>query len=270
MAGEPVKGCRELADELRAMGVRRGLDLLVHSSLRRIGPVSDGAATVLQALRNTVGPDAATIVVPTQTTANSLTSKAFLNATARLDTAELASYVAAMPGFDPGTTPSSGMGGLAEYVRTSPGAVRSAHPQASFAALGPRAADCMASHDMACHLGEQSPLGWLYEHGAAVLLFGVTYAACTAFHLAEYRLPEPPPLRTYQCFTATEGGRAQHAFTEIALDDSDFEELGGVMDKEPFVRRGKVGAAECRLFPIRAAVDFALAWPPFAQRRAAS
>jgi len=161
------------------------------------------------------------------------------------------------------------MGFFAEYVRTRLGAVRSAHPQSSFAALGQRAAACMAGHRLDCHLGEHSPLGWLYRADAAVALLGVDYAACTAFHLAEYRLPGEPQLRQFRCFTSEQGVRREHAFDDIDLDDGDFSELGDEIDNEPFVRRGTVGAAACKWLPIRAAVDFAITWPPFRQRRLA-
>jgi aminoglycoside 3-N-acetyltransferase len=270
MTDDLARAQDNLVADLRALGVRPGQDLLVHSSLRRIGPVAGGAATVLRALQTAAGPDA-TLVVPAQTPANSLSSRAFREKTAGRDRAALARFVAAMPGFDPQTTPSQGVGTFAEYVRTTPGAVRSAHPQSSFAALGPRAADCTAGHEMTCHLGQHSPLGWLYRADAAVILLGVGYASCTAFHLAEYLLPVQPRHRPYRCFTQADGAREEHAFYDIDLDESDFETLGTWLDREAFVRRGRVGnAVGGRLLPLRSAVDFAVAWPPFRRRRAVS
>lgn len=259
----------ELTTELLTLGVQPGQDLLVHCSLRRVGPVAGGPRTLLRALRAAIGPNAI-LVVPAQTTHNSLSSPEFRAATVGLDPVERAQFVAAMPGFDPLTTPSNGMGVLAEHVRTTPGSVRSAHPQSSFAALGPRAAECMSGHDLDCPLGERSPLGWLYRAKAAVLLLGVGYEACTAFHLAEYRLSGGPARRQYQCFTMQDGTRKEHIFTDIDLDAGDFGELGDRIDSEPFVRRGRVGSAtDCRLLPIRSAVDFAVTWPPFRRRRLA-
>jgi aminoglycoside 3-N-acetyltransferase len=261
------RAARELAADLRALGVRPGQDLLVHCSMRRVGPVPGGAATLLRALRSATGPQS-TLVVPAQTRMTSLSSTAFRAATGALDAEGMAWFIATMAAFDPATTPSSGMGVFAEHVRATPGSARSAHPLASFAALGPRAAECMATHDMDCHLGERSPLGWLYQADAAVLLLGVGYSACTAFHLAAYRLPRLPALREYRCLVAAEGARREFSFTDIELHADDFEKLGERVDREPFVRRGRVGsAANCRLLPIRGAVDFAAAWPPFRRRR---
>src|SRR5579863_1190981 len=255
-----------LSAQFRALGVRPGQDLLVHCSMRAVGPVEGGAASVAAALMTVLGPDA-TLVVPAQTTLNSLSSAACLAATSGLDETSLASYIAAMPGFDPAVTPSQGMGQLAELVRTTPGAARSAHPQSSFAAVGARAADSMAGHALDCHLGEQSPLGWLYRQDAAVLLIGVSYDACTAFHLAEYRLPGEPSYREYRCFQAADGARQELAFIDIVLDADDFGALGVRLDGETYVRQGRVGAAGARLLPIRSAVDAATAWPPFVRRR---
>jgi len=265
-------GIDRLVTDLRSLGLRRGQDLLIHSSLRQVGPVDGGAATLLAAIIDVAGPDA-TLVVPTQTTLGSVTSRAFLSATAGLSPEERARFAAAVPGFDPATTPSTGMGAFAEYLRTRPSAVRSGHPLVSFAALGPRARACASVHDLDCHLGERSPLGWLYAADAAILLLGVGYSVCTAFHLAEYRLPGVAPQRRYRCSTASGQTLVQHEFTDIELDDTDFGILGSDVESAadrgalPGLRRGRVGAAACRLLPLRASVDFACSWLAAHRRR---
>jgi aminoglycoside 3-N-acetyltransferase len=257
-------GRDQLAADLRALGLRRGQDLLLPCSLRRVGRIEGGAAALMDAILDVAGPEA-TLAVPAQTTLNSFTSGSFRAATAGLDADRLARFVAAMPGFDPRSTPSSGMGAFAEYLRTRPSASRSGHPQVSFAALGPEARACTAVHDLDCHLGERSPLGWLYAADAAILLLGVGYSACTAFHLAEYRLPGARARRLYRCFTLEAGIRVEREFADIHLDDSDFELLGADLEAAEQaaasgLRRGYVGAAECRLIPLRMAVDFACSW----------
>jgi aminoglycoside 3-N-acetyltransferase len=265
----PGPGLEGLIIDLRGLGVRRGQDLLVHSSLHSIGSAAEGtagAAAMLGALREVAGP-AATIVVPTHTTGNSGSSTAYHAATDGLSQAGRDRYLAAMPGFDPARTPSSGMGAFAEYVRTHSGSRRSSHPQTSFAALGAGAVDCTRDHRLDCHLGEASPLGWLYRRNAAVLLLGVGYEACSAFHLAEYWLPGERPQRAYHCFVMRDGERLEREFWDVELDDSDFAALGQRMDAERLARRGWVGAAECRLVPVRRAVGFALKDRAFRQRR---
>jgi aminoglycoside 3-N-acetyltransferase len=273
MAGDRAVplGRADLAASLRALGLRPGQDLLVHCSMRRIGPVDGGPATLLEAITDVAGPDA-TIAVPTMTLLNSFSSSAFRTATAGLTTQEYDKFVADMPGFDPLTTPSVGMGALAEHVRTHPDRHRSTHPLTSFAALGPAARSCAAVHDLSCHLGDRSPLGWLYASDAAILLLGVGYSVCTAFHLAEYRIPGRQRPRQYRCFVCRDGIREPREFTGIELDDGDFPALGNAYDvatggpvgSGPSAgcgpRRGLVGAAGCRLVPMRAAVGFACTW----------
>jgi aminoglycoside 3-N-acetyltransferase len=239
--------------------------VLVHASLRQVGPVAGGAVTVLAALQHAIGPGGS-VVVPTHTSNNSTTSPAFVAATAGLDSFAVARYVGGLDGFDVASTPSFGMGAFAEHVRRQPGARRSTHPQTSFAAVGVDAARLTRIHRLECHLGEDSPLGALYQADATVLLLGVDYRACTAFHLAEYRLPRPPT-RAYRCFVRTAGRREQCDFVGVDLDDSDFPALGAefattVVDG---VRPGTVGRSRAMVMPIRRLVDFAVGW--FARHR---
>ncbi|GAB4059040.1 AAC(3) family N-acetyltransferase [Catellatospora paridis] len=248
-----------LVRDLAALGLPAGRDVLIHCSLRRLGRVDGGPAALLDAVREVIGPRA-TVVVPTQTADNSTTSRAFRVATEGMDAAGRAAYESALKGFDRDATPSYGMGAFAEHVRRHPGAMRSAHPQTSFAALGPRAESLTAGHLMESHLGEQSPLAGLYAAGAVTLLLGVGYEACTALHLAEYRLRTPRPTRWYRCYVNVGGRRVGHDFLGADLDDSSFPELGAAMDGRPFVRRRAFGDAEARLIDIRAAVDFAADW----------
>lgn len=127
--------------------------------------------------------------------------------------------------FEPLTSPCrAAMGVLAECVRTSPGAVRSAHPQTSMAGIGPRAAELLDGHDPHCLLGERSPLARLYAAQAQVLLLRVGFEVCTAFHLAEYRTNPPRPRRTYECVVEEKGHWV--SYEDTALDDSGFAALG--------------------------------------------
>jgi aminoglycoside 3-N-acetyltransferase len=244
-----------LAEDLAALGLRPGTDLLVHCSMRRVG---GSPATLVAAIRDVVGVDA-TLVVPTHTAGNSTTTPSYRAAAGRLPPAQVAAMEALLPPFHPAAA-SHGMGALAEYVRQHPGAVRSDHPQTSFAALGPRARHFTAVHDLDCHLGERSPLARLYAAGATILLLGVGYSACTALHLAEYRLPSPPPRRWYRCYVRAGGRPVRADFLAPALDDSDFERLGADLDRERFARAGRVGNAASRAISLPGAVDFAVGW----------
>ncbi|WP_020545757.1 aminoglycoside N(3)-acetyltransferase [Nonomuraea coxensis] len=236
-----------------------GQVVMLHSSLRRVGPTEGGAATVVAALRGLLG-DGGTLAVPAGTAGNSDTSPLYRAAVAGMTPEEVAAYRARMPVFDPATTPSQGMGVIAEHVRTLPGARRSAHPHTSIAAVGPRAAEITDGHARDCLLGERSPLARLYDADAHVLLLGVGYDRCTAFHLAEYRRPGRPPRRTYRAVVDDGDGRRWAEFEDVELDSGDFAALGAAFERTGAVRRGRVGAAEARLFSLRAAVDHAVGW----------
>lgn len=137
-----------------------------------------------------------------------------------------------LPGFHAQLSPTA-MGAVAERVRTWPGAARSEHPQTSFAAFGPLAAELMAGHDLDCQLGDRSPLGRLAGVGARVLLLGVGYDKCTAFHLAEYRLPHLTRCehrRSYRSVVFGPHGPQWVTYEDLTLDDSGFDELG----QQPF------------------------------------
>lgn len=240
-----------LGAALAGLGIRRGGVLLVHASLRGSG-LRD--TEVLRALLGVLGPEG-TLVVPAFTPENSDTSREYRALTEGMTEEDRAAFRRSMPPFEPGSTPCPSMGRLAERVRTTPGAVRSAHPQTSFAAVGPRAAELLDGHDPHCHLGERSPLARLYEAKAQVLLFRVGFEVCSAFHLAEYRLPPPVPSRTYRCVTEHKGHWIE--YRDAVLDDSDFAAVGARLPRALLAQREMAGKTAA-LFGVKEAVDHAL------------
>lgn len=240
-----------LAAELRSLGVRPGETLLVHSSLSALGWVNGGPVTVVLGLLDALGPDG-TLVVPTQT--GHLSDPA-LWSNPPVPEEWWAAIRATMPAYDPLVTPSLGVGVVPETVRTWPGAHRSAHPQTSFAAVGPRAAALVDGHAPDCRLGEHSPLARLEKTGARVLLLGAGYDACTSFHLAEYRIPTP----LVQVGRPAPGG-GWETVTEVSITSDRFDELGHDFERDRPVVRGRVGAADARLFPVADAVAYAERW----------
>ena len=243
-----------LAADLAALGLSTGDIVLVHSSMKAVGWVPGGRVAVVQALLDVLGPDG-TLVVPAQTGANS-DPRLWTNPPVPAEWWPVIREH--MPAFEPAITPSLGIGAVAEAVRTWPGAVRSDHPHTSFAAVGARAAALMARHDLASQLGEGSPLRALEDAGARVLLLGVGFDACTAFHLGEYRAPSK---RTdHSGAVMTERGREWITYVDVATDSDDFDRLGAAYEPTATLLRGQVGNADARLFPLPEAVAFATEW----------
>lgn len=244
-----------LSADLRGLGLGAGALVVVHTSLSSLGWVCGGAVAVVEALLSVLGP-AGTLVVPTHT--GDLSDPAgWQNPPA--PQAWWDTIRATMPVYRSAISPTRGMGAIPELVRTWPGALRSDHPQLSFAAIGPAAAEVTAGHDLAHGLGEASPLARLYALDAAVLLLGVGHDRNTSLHLAEYRagvrqrLHESGPV-------LVEGHRRWCTWDEIDLDPTEFTAIGAELERSGAVRVGQVGHGPARLMSQRVVVDTATAW----------
>jgi len=226
----------------------------VHSSLSAIGWVNCGPETVVLALLDVLG-DQGTLVVPTHCSDNSDPKNWRMPP---VPEAWWQTIRDTMLAFNPATSRATQMGVIPEMVRTWPGAVRSAHPQTSFAAIGAKASFITAGHALDSCLGEQSPLARLEEAHARVLLLGVGFNRCTSFHLAEYRIPGRIVDNSFAVMTGE--GRKWMTVRDRQCSGERFGELGADFEREEKVTRGKVGKADVRLFPMADAVAFAQEW----------
>lgn len=239
-----------LAGDLRRLGVQPGDTLIVHASLSRLGWVAGGAAAVVQALQDAVGPQG-TLVVPTFTL--NLTDPAGWGRT-RVPEAWWLTIRAELPAFDPAVTPSRGMGRVAETLRTWPGARRSDHPHSSFAAWGQHAEEVTAEHPLAFSLGEGSPLARVYDLNGRVLLLGT--AVNTSLHLAEVRAGQRPTV-PFSGPVLTRGERRWVTFDEADYHEQAFPPVKAAFEATGAVTTGPVGSATAKLMSQRALVDFA-------------
>lgn len=156
----PVTDRSALVEHLTALGLKRGMGVVVHARLLSFGDVPGGEATVYAALRDVLGDEGA-IVVPTFT----------------LWLEEGAVY-------DRRVTPSQRMGSFAEYVRTLPGAVRSRCPMHNFAGVGP-AAQALEKSPGVVSLGAGSDFEALSDAGFQLLFLGCNFkdAATYTMHV---------------------------------------------------------------------------------------
>jgi aminoglycoside 3-N-acetyltransferase len=246
-----------LTEQLRACGLAEGQTVLVHLSMSRLGWIVGGAEAVILALLAAVG-ESGTIMMPTNSSNNTDPQEWQHPPVPEAWWQTIRDHT---PAYNPLTTPTRGMGVVPELFRTRPGALRSAHPANSLAALGPRAEFLVADHALSEDTGDRSPLGRLYELDGHVLLLGVGHGNNTSLHLAEFRANYPGKrnLRTGSAMEV-DGRRKWVAYETLDTDADDFAEIGAAFDRAHKVALQQIGGAQVRFFRQRKLVDFAVEW----------
>ncbi|MFG3253048.1 aminoglycoside 3-N-acetyltransferase [Streptomyces sp. NPDC048172] len=269
-SGGPVTR-RRIAADLRELGVREGDLVMFHTELSALGYVAGGAPTVISALQDAVGPRGTLMVYAGWNDAPPYEWTTWPEEWQ-------AAIRAGHPAFDPEVSEADHANGrLPEALRRWPGAVRSRHPDVSFAAVGADAEELMAAHPWDHPHGPGTPLARLAEKGGRVLLLGAPLDSLTLLHHAE-ALAEAPGKRwvEYEQPVRDEAGeRVWRRFRDIDSEDGafDYEALDAVPDGEwPFavIARdalaagvgvsGRVGAGESHLLDAAPLVRFAVDW----------
>ena len=246
-----------LVGDIAALGVEPGGVVIVHSSLSALGWVAGGPQSVVEALLEVVGPDG-TIVMPTHS--GQLSDPAAWSRPP-VPEAWIDPLHEGLPAYDPYLTPTLAMGQVVECFRQHRSTLRSAHPTLSFAACGPKAEAVVGFHPLSPGLGEESPLGRLYELDAQVLLLGVGHVHDTSLHLAEHRASWPGKATMREGAPVRRRGRREWvAYDDLELDESDFDRIGDAFAATGGERSGPVGQGIGRLSRVRALVDFAVEW----------
>jgi aminoglycoside 3-N-acetyltransferase len=246
-----------LRKDFESLGIRRGMVLLLHSSLSSLGWVCGGAVAVILALEEILGAEG-TLMMPTHS--GDLTDpRNWRNPPVPESWKDTIRET--MPPYDPYLTPTRKMGAIPETFRKQRGVLRSEHPHVSFAAWGAQAKKVTEEHSLDFCLGEQSPLARVYDLGGCVLLLGVGHECNTSIHLAEYRVSPPRRVLDNGAPLLIEGKRQWVKIKDIEIDDSDFVTIGSEFERDTGkVRRGKVACADAMLFPQRHLVDYAKRW----------
>src|SRR5215210_535047 len=154
-SGRPVAVTRSrIVADLRHLGVRPGAITMVHTRMGAIGWVVGAAETVVRALLDVLGPDGTLMAYASW--------EEHVYRPSEWPAAHRDGYLAEPPVFDVATSKAvRGHGRIPERVRTWPGAERSAHPEASVVAVGPRASWLTTPHPPDDGYGARSPFARL-------------------------------------------------------------------------------------------------------------
>lgn len=233
--------CEVLTAQLRALGLAAGDIVMIHASMRRVGPVAQGAAGVIEALRQTVGAAGSLLMV----------------LSAREDEP-----------FDARTSPVdvADMGVLAEVFRTFPGVQVNDHAADRFAALGPAAAFLLEPSPLHDYHGPGSVLERFAACGGKVLRLGANPDTITLTHHAEYLADVPSKRRVQRRYVRADIGEQWID----SLDDTDgiAQWSGGDYFLQIFldyrasgaVQLGPVGRCSAELLDGKNFLGFAVRW----------
>lgn len=215
-----------LTHDLKNLGVELGDTLFIHSSFKSLGPVKNGAGTVVNALERAVGREGL-ILMPSFNL---------------LDGRELRAST-----WDLETTPST-VGWLTEFFRQMPDTYRSDHYSHSVAARGKDAEEFVSAHlsrkgyqspwdrePWGKTYGTHSPMQKAYKNDGKLLMLGVDYNTSTYIHFVEV-------LYWHELL-------GQNLETPYPALDRPL--LGAFWDKVGTLNRGLIGDANCRLFRIQ-------------------
>ena len=248
--------------DLTRLGLKSGDTVMLHASVKSIGWIVGGPAVVLQAILDHLGPEGTLLMlIGWEDDPYHLSEWP----EKRRDM-----YLAECPAFDVETSRANRSWSiLTEYLRTWEGAVRSNHPDKSFAAVGKLAGWLMSNHAWDHGYGEESSLAKLCQVAGSVLQIGSPMSSLTILHHAEYLAVVPNKREVVYAMPVLEDGK--RVWRELSeLDSSDgivdwsgddyFELIGQACLDQKVGATGKIGAAPSRLFPAVELVACGKAW----------
>lgn len=257
MAERKIVLKQDIKDALEKAGVKKGQNIMVHTSLSSLGFVCGGPQMVIEALLEGVGVEG-TIMMPTQSWKN-------LDPTAGVHWEEPEEWWQLIrdnwPAYDKNITPTNTMGAVAEMFRKWEGTHRSDHPARSVAAWGKNAEYLTKDHDLSDIFGESSPLAKLYDLDGDVLLIGVGYDKNTSLHLADVRAEYPGKHMAKESSAMMVNGKREWVTYEtLFVDGEDFDAIGEDFEKSHTVKKVSLGNGMIRFMKQRELVDFAVEW----------
>jgi aminoglycoside N3'-acetyltransferase len=229
-----------LLRQMEALGLGSYQVLMIHASLRKIGPIVGGADTLLGGLLDVLGPNGTLLMI--------------LGA----DDEEP---------FEALTTPADeDMGTLAEIFRQRNGTKVNDHVAARYGAYGLRATELLEPTPLHHYHGPGSVLERFTEMGGAVLRLGADVDTVTLTHWAEYLAKVPTKRRVRLRYVRADSGEQWLESLDDTYGIADWE--GGNYFSQILLdflvtgqaRTGPVGNCTAELFEAKPFVTFAVEW----------
>jgi aminoglycoside 3-N-acetyltransferase len=168
-----------LVASLRALGIKSGDTVLLHSGFDVLNGFRGTIATLTNAFLEAIGPDGNLLMVSLPYRSSSL------------------EYLKTLKCFDVRKTPSM-MGLVSEFFRRRPNVLRSLHPTHPMLAFGPDADWIVADHELCRYpCGPGTPFEKLVSLDAKAVFFNVPFDNYTFFHNLEHLVSSELPFALY-------------------------------------------------------------------------
>ena len=223
-----------IIEELKNLGLQKGMKILVHVALSKIGYLENGPETLISAIKEIITEDG----------------------------------VIVMPAYNSYGEYKPNLSIVNESFKNQNDIIRTNQLIASFAIWGNEKEKIAANIDytedgLSFEAGEKSTLARLYENNGWSLMLGTDYSTCTILHLAENRATWPAKIIFTEEYISREGKRIP--FHDVAYQDEDFNEIGEAFEShykndDSVFKSVIIGNAKCKLINQRSFVDFAVNW----------
>jgi aminoglycoside 3-N-acetyltransferase len=251
----------ELAHGFRASGVAPGDTVMLHASVRAVGPIAGGPDQIHLGLKDALGAGGTLMMYASCPAGYDDVGRGVLTEDDERQILEK------LPAFDPIADRSQRDNGtLVEFLRTYPGSMVNAHV-ARFVVLGKHAAHLISHQPWDYAFGKGSALERFVELNGKIVLLGCDHDTVTFLHYAEHVVDVAGKVVVrFKVPVAEQGTRVWRDMQEFDTSerahpnwpDRFFARIVDTYIARAKVRAGRVGNADCVALDARGLLDFAL------------